>query len=554
MKKRRTNLVKNKKKGKNEEKKIINIDRFELIKTQFRLKGDPFDFTNKDYLKPIINRSPGKMMMKTARQVEKSTTVGNRSLSNMISKDKYKVTYVTPINKQAKEFSKDRMIPLIKTSPFVKHGYASTSNTSLAVNSIKLDNFSTLNVRSTFGTGADSIRGLSNDELDYDEVQDIDWDDIPIINECLSHSQYVNEFGGRGTILYTGTPKTLDNTIESLWQASTQTVLTVKCPFCNSHLYGGGEKNIDKNGFLCTHCGRTFEIGDQSKFWVSSFAKDNERQIEGFHLSQLMMPWINWNSILNKYQGKDSYPIYKFYNEVLGLSYDNSEKIFTLSYLQGILIRNENEDSWDKLQGTYSRQGQRMYMGVDWGTGTVSFTIITLLVRKEGKYIPIWIKKFHGNEGEGLKPLDLIKTLMRQYPGIILGLDYGAGFFMNTELMEAFGPDRVKIFYHSNSNYIIKYSETKRIFVTDRTDVMTKFFTAIKRGDYQFRGSYEMYEEFFPDFIAINLEYNTSLRKYVYTHKTTTPDDAVHSGLYAYLTGEMDGKFLVPLLAAKEEK
>jgi hypothetical protein len=42
------------------------------------------------------------------------------------------------------------------------------------------------------------------------------------------------------------------------------------------------------------------------------------------------MPWIPWNDVLDKFRGKAKYEDYRFFNEVLGYSYDNSEKVLTI--------------------------------------------------------------------------------------------------------------------------------------------------------------------------------------------------------------------------------
>jgi len=61
----------------------------------------------------------------------------------------------------------------------------------------------------------DRVRGVSADRVGIDEIQDLDITFLPIIRECMSASDLaIRQF--------TGTPKTLDNTLESLWQESSQ--------------------------------------------------------------------------------------------------------------------------------------------------------------------------------------------------------------------------------------------------------------------------------------------------------------------------------------------
>lgn len=540
---------------KKKDKIHIETTRFDLIKSQFRLKGDPFDYKGKDYLEAVIDNDPAKMVFKTCRQAEKSTNLSNRIGSNMVKNSKYRVTYIAPVWKQAKTFSKDRMIPLFTSSPFLKENYASGKLCSLAVENIVLNNYSTLYIRSTFGSGADSIRGLSNDELYYDEIQDILWDDVPVINECLSHSEYINEYGGRGRIVYAGTPKTYDNTIEYLWQASTQNILGVKCD-CGKWIIGGNFENISDEGFRCHHCGRILDVRGLKKEWIRTYEKHPKNHpIEGFHLSQLMMPWIAWSEIINKFKGKDAYPTHRFINEVMGYSYDNSSKVFTMTdFKEKYIVKREGIDSFGDAQSLFGNRAPTLYAGLDWGTGGLSKTTLTIWVMTEGRFVPIFMKKFLGGEAEGSYPTDFVTRLMSENPNMKIGLDYGAGFFENGRIMEAFGHDRVKVYYHSGSQKkILQFSHATKFFTTNRTEVMTKFFTEIKNRGVMFYGNYDMYMDFIPDFLAINLEYNTALRKYMYTHSPSNPDDTVHSSLYAYLTCKMDLGEIEPVFVSREE-
>ena len=77
---------------------------------------------------------------------------------------------------------------------------------------------------------ADRVRGIPADMVCIDEIQDVLTDNIPVIEECVSHSSFKYK-------LYAGTPKSLDNTLESLWvEDSTQNEWVVPCDSC-----GGGD-------------------------------------------------------------------------------------------------------------------------------------------------------------------------------------------------------------------------------------------------------------------------------------------------------------------------
>ena len=73
---------------------------------------------------------------------------------------------------------------------------------------------------------ADAARGISADLLLVDEFQDVAAGDLPVLQETLSHSS-------DGRTILTGTPKSIDNHLSSVFNQSPANEWTVPCPECS---------------------------------------------------------------------------------------------------------------------------------------------------------------------------------------------------------------------------------------------------------------------------------------------------------------------------------
>lgn len=58
-------------------RKILKAKKSDFVHNLIRLDGVKFDFTGRDYLKPIYNRNDSQILLKTARQVEKCITISS---------------------------------------------------------------------------------------------------------------------------------------------------------------------------------------------------------------------------------------------------------------------------------------------------------------------------------------------------------------------------------------------------------------------------------------------------------------------------------------------
>jgi hypothetical protein len=495
-----------------------------------------FTFKGRDYLRAIYDSPAKRKLLMAGRQVEKSTLLGNTCLAYCAMNPFFRVLYVSPSNQQTKVFSRDRLKEPMEISPILKN----YSNSKLLSNVLekKFVNQSQITLRFAF-LNADRVRGIPADKVMIDEFQDISLENIPVIEECASHSSFK-------LFTYSGTPKSLDNSLEHYWSRfSTQSEWTVPCKHHGTPTNPGSwhwnildEDNIGNTSLICDKCGKQLYANDPDCRWVAMNPNPRvEKPFEGYRLPQLMVPWIEFSDIKDKQR---KYSRAKFHNEVLGRSFDSGTRPLTRQDVR--------KNCWDDLSMQYYREATQyanhypLFMGVDWGTGEAAYTVVSI-----GGYLPfnmekftyIYFHRFEGSESEPKYQLDIIKQLVKDFNVRTIGTDYGGGHWPNDELVREFGAERVKK-YQWVGNVKKKLSFEPRLgvprFLCHRTEVMSDLFNAIKRGNVFTYPRWEEFEDpFASDFLNIFSEYNDRLRMNVYKHAPSCPDDSFHSATYCFL-------------------
>jgi len=220
--------------------------------------------------------------------------------------------------------------------------------------------------------------------------QDMDWEYIPIILESKSASPL-------GLSCYTGTPKSLDNTIEALWRDSSQAEWITKCEACGYHSVAGIEhdllKMLGKTTVVCARCSKP--IQPRNGFWRhfrEPSREDTSGMMFGYHVPQAIMPMHyedvdKWKELLAKSEGRMGYGKSKFFNEVLGESCDLGMTLVTeTDIIAASKLGNTKNDFMEACRQL--TKCKLRIMGVDWGGGGAegtSFTVIVLLGLNPGK-------------------------------------------------------------------------------------------------------------------------------------------------------------------------
>jgi len=451
------------------------------------------------------------------RQVEKTSTLAAKLVSWSCLKGGWKSLYVSPSQKQTRVFSHSRLDRAL-TSPFVRARYFDPKR---CVDDVYEKTY--LNGSTTWlsyaNTNADRARGISSDLLLADEIQDMLIDVFPVLEETLSHSYNPYQ-------VYAGTPKTLNNSMEAHWKNSTQCEWLVHCLGCGDWVYQD-ERVVRKEGPCCPKCGRALD--PQFGRWEPYGPTDAE--FAGFRIPQTIVPWIagipsKWAELYRKHE---KWPQQQFYNEVLGLAHEKGANPLTEADLKKCCAE----------RGMYEHRPQDLYFdalyaGVDWGAGIRSFTVLTIIGQNSDKLHVLYVKRFAEERGEPGAQVEEITRICQRFGVVMVGCDWGGGFVQNHQLaLDLTGHADVIQFYESGTKKRdIVYEKRSRLYVFNRNAGLYSVIDGVKAGLYVFP-RWEQFSEFAEDFTCVFEDWNQAMRMMTLDHPQDTPDDAMHSLLFA---------------------
>lgn len=532
-------------------KRILKATKSDFVANLIYLNGKKFSFEGRHYLKPIYDRDDKHVLLKTARQVEKTTFLANNLVVTSAVKPWAKSLYVSPSHTQTRQFSNEKLRPALEKSPLIAK-YFQDTQVSSQVFEKGLTNGAYIFLRSAFRS-ADRTRGISVDEiLALDEIQDFLGSEVPVIEECTSH--YPNS-----RILKAGTPKSNDNVIEVSWKDSTQNEWMVPCSckkwnFLDENCIGPTHLYQDDTlppGPICRKCRKPLNV--KAGGW-QSFNKGS--MVQSYRISQLMVDWMitfksQWMRLLHK---RDTYPTGQLYNEVLGLSYDNASKPITRDELMEA-CRNYSLWDPDRFDNATLNESKRykLYGGIDWGEGldgseksptgktrNASYTVLTI-----GAYVnssvfrPLLIKRYEGKEVDPDYVTKDITRIVRALGVQLTGADHGHGWGVNNTLIRYLGPSRLVMMQHlAKLKQKLKYDPIGQKYMLQRNFVMSEIFFDIKNGFIEFP-KWSQFERFGKDILAIFAEYCDYRREIKYDHKASDPDDFFHSLLFCKLAADI---------------
>lgn len=318
------------------------------------------------YLFDIYRETNPRVVVVTGRQVEKSTVARNKILADMNTNEALTALYSAPRAEQVSRFSAERVDNAMRDSQggalknsLLRKGKATASFK-------QFDSKCNLYLYSCWAEG-DAIRGIAAQRVYLDEVQDVTTNARETVSECLGHA------AGGGQMFHFGTPKNSGSEFHKLWDLSDKKEWYIPCTNCEleqkvtiANLYKDDEHSAAYFG--CRKC--KTELERKTGRWIAEDNNSNHHY-SGYHITQLMCNWITADQIMYK---KATYSEQKFKNEVLGDFHNLFGKTLDL---QDIM---DCTDPTLKLENEHPGPN---YMGVDWGSGRNSFSVITIIGEDE---------------------------------------------------------------------------------------------------------------------------------------------------------------------------
>ena len=501
----------------------------QFAKLHFHLKGQPITFEGRPYLPEIyqsLNLSGGdgghrRLVLRASRQVEKTQLVINMIVYLAIRFPNTRTVCVFPREDQARVFSNSRLWPLIDQSPLVRRALIGRRGKKPNVMNLRFRNGSEVHIRAAYHS-ADAVRGLDGDFLFVDEFQDIAPGNLPVLEECLSHSPH-------RLVVLTGTPKLVDNHLETVFRDSTACEWQVSCPACGRDALLD-EKVLGPHGPICPACRKP--VDPRLGRWIPRNPQAGWGA--GYSVNHLMVPWMQYDGILERQRTYD--PV-RFRNEVLGLPTSLGEHIVTREEVEACC------GSWpmaSSFRDIPHHNRACILAGIDWGGGGTSRTVVTIGVMWQDFHFSVHhFARFDGTEEPNVI-LEAVAKLCKRFRVTLVAADGGGnGSVYNRLLWEKLESQSRRQFfaiYYSSAEQQPQQDGNLWKWTVNRSASIGNLFARIKKGSIAFPRASEC-GTFLDEIACETADYDESMRSVRYTHPPNQQDDALHALNYALLLG-----------------
>jgi len=481
------------------------------------LRGKPLSFVGRDYLAGVYASTNRNLVLRCSRQVEKTTLLANQIIFEAVTRPGVQIIMVCPRLEQASVFSNSRLRPAIEQSPLLRRSLLGSRNRRPQVLNIRFANESQLYIRAAFHS-ADAVRGLSADLLLIDEFQDIAAGDLPVLQETLSHS-------AQPRIIITGTPKLIDNHLESVFRKSTACEWLVPCAGCHKEV-ALDERVLGTKGLTCPTCSQV--LNPRQGRWVAR--NPDSHWGDGYWVNHLMVPWLTVDEVLLRLE---TYDPARFKNECLGLPTALGDHIITREEIEACCL---NRPLARTLADVPPEGRGCLFAGIDWGGGGTSATVLVIgYIRDDLRFCIQRFDRFTAQEDPD-RVLDAVAQRCREFQVQYIAADGGGnGHVYNRLLLD-------KLRYAAQL-YAILYSASDQEprqdgrlwkWTVNRSASIGAVFSRIKKQLLQFPRAQDC-GGFLDEFTCELAEYDDYSRTIRYTHPETQQDDALHATNYAQL-------------------
>ena len=398
----------------------------------FSFGGVPFNTTRHFYTEPfytIKDVAPTTTFM-TGRQVGKTLGLGAQSNLRSWVHDHWHLLVFTPLFSQVSYLSDTYFKPLIVDSP----KYKQLVDKNCKQNNLFREFTNGSSQIFTYAyTNPDRIRGKSVDAVTGDEMQDFNPDFLPIIEACMDARDHV------GVRQFTGTPKTLDNTLTVLYDEGSKAGWCIKCKGCNHENLCNDEetliKMIGKEGPICVKCGSLLNPAE-GRFVHT--VPEKRLYYRSYHIPQVICPIHygireKWDKLVHKMETQEKHI---FYNEVLGLPCDTGQKLVSMSDLKKACVLDYSNHIENAKAQVASGRYKSIALGVDWSGGGKeyqSFTAVALVGLNHANRLEVPFMQKMPYTTNHMEEATLINSLANHFKVHILAHDFsGAGSVRET--------------------------------------------------------------------------------------------------------------------------
>ncbi|WNF36419.1 phage terminase large subunit family protein [Bacillaceae bacterium IKA-2] len=264
---------------------------------QWRTDRAPYQ---REILDSVNDPEIEKIIIMASAQVGKTEIILN-AVGYHIDFDPAPILLLQPTESLAKNFSKERLAPMLRDSPTLRNKVADVKtrdggNTTLQ-KSFAGGYIALVGANAPSGLASRPIRVLLADEIDRFPISAGKEGDPLALAE-----KRTNNFYNRKKI-FVSTPTTKGaSRIEAEFELSTQEHWHLPCPSCGEFQPLRWSQIIfDSITHACKHCGSThneYEWKEGKGKWIS---ENPEASSRGFHLNELVSPWRKWKEIIQDF-------------------------------------------------------------------------------------------------------------------------------------------------------------------------------------------------------------------------------------------------------------
>jgi hypothetical protein len=477
----------------------------------------------------VYDISPPTLTACCGRQIGKSVSLASAIISTSILRKFFSTLFVSPLSQQTSRFSSQYLEPFIN-SPIVKNHFVdSSSKKNVFLRTFTNGSSVTLAYAET-EQDADRVRGVSADQMYYDEVQDASLEALPILEETLSASDHMFR-------RYTGTAKGESNTLTVLFNRSNMLEWVVRCPKCGKHAIPNEFETCLKiikanpNGPGCPSCGGLLDM--KTGKWIAGKPKITNHV--GVHIPQFCIPARTtpkkWGELVDK---ASRYDHIKLSNEVFGLPVGAGGRPLSLRQVMGVC--NPTKTTFDSAFPKDDRNILFTVLGVDWSvTGSdKSYTVVTVLgFDFSGKAYVVYAQKLDGIDI--LAQVSRVIDIYRQFECTHIASDRGVGVLQGQLMKRALGDDRVSMVNYVAAKTNLRFDKEGNYFAADRTLAIDTAVIKVKMGPAKIESpSWSVMEPFWSDALHIYEEESNSGRR-LYRKDEDGTDDFLHSLVFAFV-------------------
>lgn len=471
-----------------------------------------------------------------------STNLSRSEIMDCIQMNNLQVLYVAPLKQQSDRYAQLYLKDAINTCKPAKLLQSSDCDLDEGPIIRSVSHQAFLNgsgIQTMYAkTSADRARGITADEIDYDEIQDQLIDHLHIIAESISNSEW-------GIQRYCGTAKTTDNTIEFLWQQTSMSEWQVKCLHCghwnNPIKEGHVLKMIHTSGPVCAKCRGAIDPRDEISGGQGTLVHARPAKAGtflGVHIPQIFVPAVykspvKWSKLIHKVT---NLPEAIIYTEILGISHDSGLRLITQEDVDKASTLGTHEEIRATMRGKYRHR----ILGVDWGGGAdiTSFTVSAVIgITAEGQIDVLFAKRYAGMGIEDVI-IDITRTF-RSYECDLIAADFGGGFTNNSILANRGIP--VSQVQYVRSNSFLRFTGLNNIqrWMVDRNTALNLVFWAVKFGKIHFpaKGDSGHYTSDLLSPYEHLRELSSGIVSKVFLRNPSIPDDFCHALVFGALMG-----------------